>query len=73
MAKRNERKDEYYLASTHVIDGVTCNVYRPILTDYQRKLREEMVKDALAEFGRCLFERGEFDCLQDGFTEEVTA
>jgi DNA polymerase-3 subunit delta' len=33
---------------------------------YQRKIREEMVKDALAEFGRTLFELGEYETLQEG-------
>lgn len=68
MEKKRVKKgnEEYYLSNTYVIDGVTCNVYRPILSDYQRKIREEMVKDALAEFGRTLLDLGEYETLQEG-------
>jgi hypothetical protein len=51
-------KDEYYLSNTYKVGNVTCNVYRPILTDYERHIREEMVKDALASFGRSLYDLG---------------
>ena len=47
--------DKYYLEKIIVVDGVTANIYRPILTEEERKAREEIVCQGIAEFGRSCF------------------
>ena len=59
------KQDEYVLSNTHTYGNVTVNVYRPILTDLERRKREEAVKEALAEYGRALYDAGLWHLLED--------
>lgn len=47
-------KTETYRTTTIRVGNCTINIHRPILTDKERLEREEVVKTALANFGRAL-------------------
>ena len=47
-------KTETYRTKTIVVGNAVVNIHRPILSDKERVEREEMVKTALANFGRAL-------------------
>lgn len=47
-------KTETYRTRTIVVGNCTINIHQPILTNKERLEREEMVKTALANFGRAL-------------------
>lgn len=65
-------KDEYYVSSVHDIDGVKVVVHRPILTDYQRMIREKMAADTIADVLGKLYEEGKIDLDDyDGESQEV--
>ena len=59
------KQDEYVLSSTHTYENVTVNVYRPILTDLERRRREEAVKEELGRYGRALYDAGLWHLLED--------
>lgn len=71
MAKVGERvrnprlKDEYYVASIVEMDGCRCTVYRPILTEHQRKVREENAAEMIASVFRNIADRGEWDLYEE--------
>lgn len=50
----NMNKTETYRTTTIKVGNCTINIYHPILTEKERLEREEMVKTALANFGRAL-------------------
>lgn len=58
MARVKGKQDEYYLSNTHTYGNITVNVYRPILTEAERKKREEAVKEELGRYGRALVDAG---------------
>ena len=47
-------KTETYRTKTIVVGNCKINIHRPILSDKERLEREEIVKNALAQFGRAL-------------------
>lgn len=58
-------KDEYYVASIVEVDGGTCTVYRPILTEYERKIREKIASEMIASVFRNVADRGEWDLYEE--------
>ena len=82
MAKVGERvrnphlKDEYYVASIVEVDGCTCVVHRPILTEHQRKVREANAAEMIASVFRNIADRGEWELYEekkDGKQQETFA
>ena len=63
---RNPRlKDEYYVASIVEDGGNVCTIYRPILTDYERKIREKTAAEMIASVFRNVADRGEWDLYEE--------
>ena len=58
-------KDEYYVASIVEVDGCTCVVHRPILTEHQRKVREANAAEMIASVFRNIADRGEWDLYEE--------
>ena len=82
MAKVGERvrnprlKDEYYVASVVEVDGSTCVVHRPILTEEQRTVREKTASEMIASVFRNVADRGEWELYEekkDGKQQETFA
>jgi hypothetical protein len=58
-------KDEYYVASVVEVDGCKCTIYRPILTDYERRIREKTAAEMIASVFRNIADRGEWDLYEE--------
>ena len=54
QVEKMTNKTETYRTRTIVVGNCTINIHQPILTNKERLKREEMVKTALANFGRAL-------------------
>ena len=48
--KKSKNEDEYYPPVTYKYDGITVKVYRPILTEQERKRRMQQIANAAARF-----------------------
>ena len=44
---KTKKQDEHYLAKTIKHGNVTINIYRPILTDEERKRREKQIMQSI--------------------------
>ena len=50
--KPTKKEDKYYLAKTIQHGNATIHIYRPILTEEERKKREQQVIDVLTQLAR---------------------
>ena len=56
MRKNTDDNDVYYVHKVIKTEHGTITIRRPILTEAERKKREQQVIDALARFGRAMEE-----------------
>ena len=61
--KQTPKQDEHYLAKTIKHGNVTINIYRPILTDEERKRREKQIVQSI---GRIMSKYPELDGSSEG-------
>ena len=54
---KNEKKDEYYLFKTVKHGNATINIYRPILTEQERKKREKQIMESIVRIYRNIEEQ----------------
>lgn len=50
-----EQQDEYVLTEVRTYKNATVRVFRPILTEEERKRRYDRIEDALTEYARATY------------------